>query len=101
MGALIVREGFDFEALLLGGGQELGRRSGTENAAGIAGFGAAAAAALAELNAGVWAEVEKIRTILENALASREKEIIFVGNKCERCRTHPVSSRRAGRARRR
>ena len=84
VGALIVREGFDFEALLLGGGQELGRRSGTENAAGIAGFGAAAAAALAELNAGVWAEVEKIRTILENALASREKEIIFVGNKCER-----------------
>ena len=81
VGALIVREGFDFEALLKGGGQELGRRSGTENVAGIAGFGAAAAEALADLNAGVWAEVEKLRNILEKALAESSNKIIFVGNK--------------------
>ncbi len=79
VGALIVREGFDFEALLLGGGQELGRRSGTENVAGIAGFGAAASAALADLNAGLWDEVEKLRNILEKALADRVNKIIFVG----------------------
>jgi cysteine desulfurase len=84
VGALIVREGLDFEALLLGGGQELGRRSGTENAAGIAGFGAAAEAALADLNAGTWDRVAKLRNILEKTLAATEKEIIFVGYEFER-----------------
>jgi len=37
------------EPLLRGGGQERGARAGTENVAGIAGFGAAARAALAEM----------------------------------------------------
>ncbi len=46
VGALIVKDGLDIEALLVGGGQENRRRSGTENVAGIAGFGAAAEAAL-------------------------------------------------------
>ena len=43
-GALIVRDDAPFAAQLLGGGQERGLRAGTENVAGIAGFGAAAAA---------------------------------------------------------
>jgi cysteine desulfurase len=38
------------EAMMRGGGQERGLRAGTENVAGIAGFGAAAAAALAGLD---------------------------------------------------
>ena len=42
VGALFVREGLRFSPLLQGGGQELGRRSGTENTAGIVGMGAAA-----------------------------------------------------------
>jgi cysteine desulfurase len=42
VGALIVDGGVDLEPLLDGGGHEKGRRSGTENVAGIAGFGAAA-----------------------------------------------------------
>ena len=41
-GALIVREGLAVEPLILGGGQELRRRAGTENVAAIAGFGAVA-----------------------------------------------------------
>jgi cysteine desulfurase len=45
VGALYVRRGLKFEPLLRGGGQEGGRRSGTENTAGIVGMGAAAAAA--------------------------------------------------------
>jgi cysteine desulfurase len=44
IGALIVRGDAPFAAQLLGGGQERGLRAGTENVAGIAGFGAAAAA---------------------------------------------------------
>jgi len=84
VGALIVREGTDIAALQLGGGQELGRRSGTENVAGIVGFGAAATAALDELNQGVWTRVEKLRNILEKTLASDAKETIFVGYDLER-----------------
>ncbi len=84
VGALIVRDGLDIEALQLGGGQELGRRSGTENVAGIAGFGAAASAALAEQDAGVWAGVEKLRNILEDALAAEAETTIFVGKDRDR-----------------
>jgi len=42
VGALYVREGLRIEPLLHGGGQEKGLRSGTENTAGIVGFGKAA-----------------------------------------------------------
>ena len=50
VGALVLAEGvIGFEPLLRGGGQELGRRAGTENVAGIAGFGAAVKAAMENL----------------------------------------------------
>ncbi|MDH5183825.1 MAG: aminotransferase class V-fold PLP-dependent enzyme, partial [Gammaproteobacteria bacterium] len=42
VGALVVDKGVSFEPLLHGGGQEKGRRAGTENVAGIIGFGHAA-----------------------------------------------------------
>ncbi len=42
VGALIARHGTFPTAQLTGGGQERGRRSGTENVLGVAGFGAAA-----------------------------------------------------------
>jgi len=42
VGALYVREGLRFVPMQHGGGQESGRRSGTENTAGIVGMGAAA-----------------------------------------------------------
>ncbi len=45
VGALIKRADISFEPLIRGGGQERGMRAGTENVAGIAGFGAAAKAA--------------------------------------------------------
>lgn len=45
VGALAVRGGAPFAPDRRGGGQESNRRAGTENVAGIAGFGAAAAAA--------------------------------------------------------
>jgi len=45
VGALVVRNGAPFCPDRLGGGQESNRRAGTENVAGIAGFGAAAEAA--------------------------------------------------------
>jgi len=49
VGALVLADDAPLEALLLGGGQERGYRAGTENVAGIAGFGAAAEVAVSEL----------------------------------------------------
>jgi cysteine desulfurase len=79
IGALILRRGLDVAARIRGGGQEMGRRSGTENLIGIAGFGAAAAAATQDIENGVWDRVDKLRNILEKTLEARAKETIFVG----------------------
>lgn len=79
VGALIVRQGLDIPALATGGGQEMGRRSGTENVVGIAGFGAAAEAAMRDLADGKWQQVEKIRNILESTIEESSRETIFVG----------------------
>jgi len=49
IGALYLRPGGELEPLLHGGGQERGRRPGTENVPGIAGFGAACGVACREL----------------------------------------------------
>jgi len=68
IGALVLRRGLDVEARIKGGGQEMGRRSGTQNLIGIAGFGAAAVAAAQDLANGVWGEVAQLRNILENHL---------------------------------
>ena len=79
VGALILREGLDIEPLLRGGGQEKGRRSGTENVAGIAGFGAAARAAQAELDAGCWQGVAALRDRLEARVRDASPETQVVG----------------------
>ena len=84
VGALILKQGVDIEALSLGGGQEMGRRSGTENVIGIAGFGAAITAAMAELDAGVWDRVEKLRNILESSIEDSSNDTIFVGKSTNR-----------------
>jgi cysteine desulfurase len=49
VGALYIRRGVKIEPLLHGGGHEYGFRSGTENVAGIVGFGAAAEIAKKEM----------------------------------------------------
>jgi cysteine desulfurase len=49
VGALYLRAAVELTALVLGGGQERGRRAGTENVAGIVGFGVAAHLAAQDL----------------------------------------------------
>jgi cysteine desulfurase len=52
VGAMIVGDTLSgLEALIRGGGQEQGRRAGTENVPGITGFGAAVRAAIASMEA--------------------------------------------------
>ena len=84
IGALVVPQGFDLAAQLRGGGQEMGRRSGTENIVAIAGMAAAATAAQDDLAAGRWERVAHLRNILEEAVAAAVPQTIFVGNDLDR-----------------
>lgn len=80
IGALVLRRGIDFAPQLRGGGQEMGRRAGTENLIGIAGFGAAAEAAARDLADGVWERVAELGKTLHQALSIWGFETISVGN---------------------
>lgn len=84
IGALVIKRGTDLVAQIKGGGQEMGRRSGTENVIGIAGFGAAAEAAQRDLDSGIWDRVEKFRNILDSSIEAAAKETIFVGKDAAR-----------------
>jgi cysteine desulfurase len=77
VGALVLHDGLvGLEPLLRGGGQEQGRRAGTENVAGIAGFGAAAGAALEALAADA-SRLERLRAHLESGLRQAPGVVIF------------------------
>ena len=80
IGALVLRRGVDVVSQLKGGGQEMGRRAGTENLIGIAGFAAAAEAAARDLANGLWDDVAEIRNLLESELSTEANETISVGN---------------------
>ncbi|WP_093320337.1 cysteine desulfurase family protein [Shimia haliotis] len=84
IGALIVKRGTDVPAQLLGGGQEMGRRAGTENVIGAAGFAAAAKAAANDLANGVWERVAQLRNLLEDTLEDRAKDSVIVGKGAKR-----------------
>ena len=84
IGALIVPQGLDIAAQIKGGGQEMGRRSGTENVIAIAGFGAACVAAQQDLQSGVWDQIAEFRNILETALEAGANDTIFVGKAAKR-----------------
>lgn len=79
VGALVMRRGLDVQAQIRGGGQESGRRHGTENLIGIAGFGAAAEAAARDLADGLWEPVDKLRIFLEKTLEDAGGSTILVG----------------------
>ncbi len=77
VGALVLAEGLaGLEPLLRGGGQELSRRAGTENVAGIAGFGAAAMAAMACLPSES-GRLQRLQKRLEDGLRLTPGAIVF------------------------
>jgi len=76
-GALIAADGVALEPLLRGGGQERGRRAGTENIVGICGFGAAAKlvpAALAQVP-----QVAALRDDLEARALEQVPDAVIYG----------------------
>lgn len=77
VGALILADGVSgLEPLLRGGGQELGRRAGTENVVGIAGFAAAVKAAMAAFGEDT-SRLEGLRDRLERGLRQSPGMIVF------------------------
>ena len=85
VGALIRRDAAlsIADPLIKGGGQERGARAGTENVAAIAGFGAAAATALAGLAADR-ARMIGLRDRLEAGLRAASPEVVIFGAEAER-----------------
>ena len=75
IGALVVRSGLEIAPLIHGGGQERGLRGGTENAAGIVGFGTAAQLAQGDLaRAG---QIAALRDRLEARLRETEPDVVI------------------------
>jgi len=82
VGALIVRQGAALPALITGGGQERRRRGGTENVAGIAGFGAAAEAAGRQLEE--FARLRALRDGLEREAKRLVPQAMIVAEQAPR-----------------
>lgn len=77
-GALIVGESAPLSAQILGGGQELGRRAGTENVAAIAGFGAVAE------QFGNAQNLRSLRESFETRLKTLAPDVVIFGVAAER-----------------
>lgn len=83
VGALYVRKGCRFEPMIRGGGQEGGRRSGTENVAGIVGLGVAAEMAASQMDSRSEA-VLKMRNRLEELVFERLEGVTVNGDQIHR-----------------
>lgn len=83
VGALVVRDGLMIHPILAGA-QESGLRGGTENVAGIAGFGAAADSARADLEAGAPERIQALRDALEARVRAIAPEVVIVAERASR-----------------
>lgn len=80
VGIMIINPDIPLLPLICGGGQERSCRSGTENVAGIASFGAVIEEAIAE----DWSESEKLRNYLEARILEISPETVIVGANSKR-----------------
>lgn len=90
IGALYVSNEIDISPMIFGGGQERGRRAGTENVSHIVGFGKAC-----ELSMNNKEEIERIRKLrdkLENSILANIKDAKINGKEANRvCNTINIS----------
>ncbi len=77
VGALVVREDAPMAGQIFGGAQERGRRAGTENVSGIAGFGAAARSAREGADEGD--RIQRLRVRFESELRGIAHDSIIFG----------------------
>jgi cysteine desulfurase len=87
IGALVARNGVGLRAMMLGGGQERERRSGTQNVAGIVGMAAALTAASATRTATV-ARVSALRDRLGDGLLAGVPGAVETGDRRHRVAGH-------------
>lgn len=83
VGALIVRGGVEISPQIYGGGQERGRRGGTENGAAIIGFAVASGLA-ADTLPGVAAKMSALRDRLEDGVQTITPDAVFFGRDQQR-----------------
>jgi cysteine desulfurase len=83
VGLLYVKRGVKYQPYVMGGGQEHGRRGGTENVAGIVGFGRAAELAMAHLK-DENSRVRALRDKLENEILKNIPGVMRNGAQDER-----------------
>jgi cysteine desulfurase len=81
IGALLVKAHADIVRLIPGGGQEQGRRGGTEAVASVAAFGAACAAFDGHY---VQADVAALTQRIETGLRAMTPDVVIFGEKAER-----------------
>jgi cysteine desulfurase len=81
-GALILHQSAPFAAQILGGGQERGRRAGTENLSGIAGFGAACEIAAREQS--TVSKIAPLRDHFEDGLKLIAPDVVVFGARTQR-----------------
>lgn len=79
IGALYIKNGIDIDPVILGGGQEHGLRSGTENVASIVGFGKACELAKNNLNENI-TQMKKLRDNLVEKVLNEIPEVILNGH---------------------
>ena len=79
IGALYIKNGIDIDPVILGGGQEHGLRSGTENVASIVGFGKACEIAKNNLNENI-SQMKKLRDTLVEKILNEIPKVILNGH---------------------
>ena len=79
VGLLYVKRGVKYQPYVIGGGQENGRRGGTENVAGIVGFGRAAELAVAHLDEAN-TRLRALRDKLENGILDNVSGVVRNGS---------------------
>jgi len=79
IGALYIKNGIDIDPVILGGGQEHGLRSGTENVASIVGFGKACEIAKNNLNENI-SQMKKLRDNLVEKVLNEIPEVTLNGH---------------------
>lgn len=86
-GALLLRGGLPVEPLIHGGGQESGRRSGTENVLALAGFSAAVRAATSQIGTAALA-LSRSRDVLVSRVLAEVPGAVLTGHPTERLPGH-------------